>query len=202
MNMRHLLQLTGAALVMLTANPAHANMVNVTGGGNGWTALWNAQIGQYGNLYNWYTTPLDSGVIQGFQEGTIPAQSEIVFSYSQPGFEVFMHGGYSDGLYVGDVNAGIGGQSNILFGPTSATYNAALMTAFVSLNGEKAELVNFSNVTASFETAFVATGGETPTASYAVTGLPLPSALPMFVAAMLGLFGLTYRRQRRRRYTY
>ncbi len=185
-------------LTLLPSASAQANIVDITGSGNGWTMLFNATVGQSGHLYNWYTNlNAGPGSLSAYQEGSIPAHSDIIFSYSALGTPVHAEGSYYDASLYGRALYGNGLYGNTLYNDVTSILTSGNALITVSASGKRAAIANYSNVEAYFMTDFEGTQstGYLATASYAVNAVPIPRTLYLFATAILGL--LVFRRMNR-----
>ncbi|NBO18886.1 MAG: hypothetical protein EBV03_06615 [Proteobacteria bacterium] len=201
---------TLVAALALSASTAYASVVDFVGTHPAGTFhnvvdMGHTSIGQTGTLTNWYfTAPF--GQITALQTGYIPAHSRIVFTYT--GFSTATNAyGYFQGAY--NYTSGADNHTGLSFADTTGDYGntgtlngvptpgTALIYATANINDTQivGTITNRSSTEAVFDLfqwAFL--GGSEATATYAVSGVPLPAALPMFSALLMGMFGM-------RRYT-
>ncbi|NBO19443.1 MAG: hypothetical protein EBV03_09510 [Proteobacteria bacterium] len=200
------------ALLLFVGVPAQsrADMVDFDGPS---VDMGFTSVGQYGHITNFQT---DLGLSDHW--GKIPAKSKIIFTYSFSGtaadlapYTVSASGEYDyteggDEYYGGAYQYGVfkrpyGGGHPFPYGFKNGDSDVPLVFATAYVNGTYATttITNVSNAFADFYSAMEMDGATDGTLNYSVVSAlatPLPAAFPMFSAALAGLFGLRWRRNR------
>lgn len=177
---------------------------------SGSTVNMNAvEVGQFGTISNLYQTlfTLPPNVVgTGSIFGFLPSFAQITFSYSFTGLsQGNLKGNTSYNYFVGADQFEGGATTNTSGATTSSgTINnvnsAPLVFASSGLNiqnpGTSTGSVTFTNTSASFaqfQSIFTGLLAMSPSsigsATYAVSSIPLPAALPMFATLMASMFG-------------
>ncbi|HEU0117741.1 MAG TPA: hypothetical protein VFR09_03830 [Alphaproteobacteria bacterium] len=206
------------ALAFLITQPAHAATVNLFGNNDD---LGLVSIGQTGFVNNRIisTTPPTTGVYEGVVTGYLPADSVITVTYT------FLNNFAVHGILASE--AWYNQTSGPLqYSAYSSTYNGSSSTVFNSLTNTTTDvlspilatagltidqkngtttIINNSDVAVQFSSFFGIWADEFShlgrrndvLASYVVSAVPLPAALPMFGTAMAGLIAFSMLRKPR-----
>ncbi len=205
---------TAAFVAVSSAAFADTTPTNFTGSN---VSMGPVHAGQYGSISNLYQTlfsvppnVVGGGSIFGF----LPSNLTITFPYSFTGLIAGNLQGNSQYDYTNGGNHYNGfGSADSQLGSTSKGFknsvaSAPLIFASAGLNvanpGTSHGTVVFSNRSTSFESfESIFTGLLTlrpraiGSATYAVSTIPLPAALPMFATLLAGMFGFARSRKRK-----
>jgi hypothetical protein len=192
----------GACLGLISTS-AHATVINFSGAH---VNMGNVDYGQTGAITNLYQTlfTLPPHIIGGGDAyGFLPANAKITFSYTFTGLEDGQLQSYSSYNYKQGGNQYFGSATadTKSFGTAVGTVNglpsAPLVFASADLNvvnpGTSTGTTTIFNTTSAmvqFESLFFGLLNASPrgvgSATYAVSSIPLPAALPMFLALIGG----------------
>jgi len=212
--MKKLLYAFGACLGLISAS-AHATVINFSGAH---VNMGNVDYGQTGTISNLYQTlfTLPPHIVGGGDAyGFLPANAKITFSYTFTGLEDGQLQSYSSYNYNqgGSQYFGSATADTKSFGTAVGSVNglpsAPLVFASANLNvvnpGTSTGTTTLFNTTSTmvqFQTLFFGLLNASPrgigSATYAVSSIPLPAALPMFLALIGGFAGFSRLRKHRR----
>ncbi|MBY0407629.1 MAG: hypothetical protein K2Q01_08045 [Rickettsiales bacterium] len=202
--MKKFLIAAGLASLLYTS-PAAAFVVNYTGTNKNMGTVAAGQTGTLNNNFTSVTIPFTGGLRfrTSFAYGLLPAYSKITFTYSLANLQSTT-GLNTGALYNyelgGDDYAGVAFANrtvNTAVGTINGSAAAPLVFASANLTGNTAttSILNTSAGFAAFETFFSGFLRGSPNLTYAVSAVPLPAALPMFAAALAGMFGFARKRR-------
>lgn len=195
-----------AASTVAVSSAAFAGPVDYSGSSVNMSTV---SIGQFGTITDLYKTLFSIPPNQiggGAIYGLLPQNAKITFSYTFTGLIDGNLGGntsyhYNNGgnVFDGSAHADSTG-THYSAGTVNGVNSAPLVFAAANLNvvnpGTSTGSVSFINVGsnfASFEAIFSGFLTSTPrgvgSATYAVSSIPLPAALPMFASLLAGMFG-------------
>lgn len=203
-----------AAAFAVAASSANATVVNFSGSS---VNMGTVEIGQTGTITDLYQTlfTLPPNVVGGGNVfGFLPSNAKIVFSYTFTGLKDGVLLDYSSYNYNsgGDVYAGSATGHSQDGNAASGTINGIASAPLVFANANltvvdpgtstgTTTIINTSGAFAQFESLFFGLLSLSPlgvgSATYAVSAVPLPAALPMFAAALACLFGFSRARRKK-----
>lgn len=199
--MRLFLRIAAALAIILpvvatisTANAAILHLGNVT-------------IGQSGSILN-NVENIGSGFAHGYADGFLPANSMITFTYNTPILPpgsvqaIGAHSSVSGNvltniLSLNGVNSGSSFQLAPFFMPT-AFVPPSVWPVMTIVGPATAVIKNLSDGTAYFSSYFLSLIGLSlpgDASSYVVSAVPLPPALLLMLASMVGLGGFAARKR-------
>ncbi len=203
-----------ASLILSLASPAQASIIDFPDGGFD-INMGTVQAGQHGRITS-------EGDFSNFDtlilmEGDMPTNTKITFSYtSNVPFDVINAGWpefmstciRAEGKYSGRIgNVEYYGEArhtndyNDANSDTQIVDSRALVFAAANFTDSQhavMEIVNKSPLTAHFQSIILQYGRNSGLITYNVSAVPLPAALPLFGAGLLGLVGIRKSRKGRK----